>query len=106
MHEDRRGRGGGGGQKGQQTRVVNVNDNPGGDAGVDPSQVLSQPLPLVAAGVVVNIGGQIDHMGGTHVGAVVAVAGAPAAVAGHLCQQHAHLLSGHCKRQLDVQPKQ
>jgi len=46
--------------------VVDVNNDPGGDRAVDAGQILGQPLPLGTAGGVVNVGGQVDHMGGAH----------------------------------------
>ena len=54
-------RGGGGGAPG----VVDVDNDPRGDAAVDAGQIFGQPLPLGAAGGVVGVGGEVDHMGGT-----------------------------------------
>ena len=52
--------------KGGLPGVVDVNDDPRGDRAVDGGQVFGQPLPLGASGGVVNVGGQVDHMGGAH----------------------------------------
>lgn len=46
--------------------VVDVDNDPGGDRAVDGGQVFGQPLPLGASGGVVNVGGQVDHMGRAH----------------------------------------
>ena len=53
--------------------VVDVDNDPRSDAAVDARKVLSQPLPLSTPRGVVHIWGQVDHMAGPHLCAVVEV---------------------------------
>lgn len=53
--------------------VVDVDNDPRGDAAVDAGKVLSQPLPLGTSWCVVHIWGQVDHMAGAYLCAVVEV---------------------------------
>lgn len=71
-------------QTGDLPRVVDVHNDPWSDAAVDLHEIDCQPLPLRAAWGVVNIGGQVDDVGWTHISTVEEVLAGPTGVVWHL----------------------
>ena len=71
-------------QTGDLPRVVDVHNDPWSDAAVDLHEIDCQPLPLRAAWGVVNIGGQVDDVGWTHVSTVEEVLAGSTGIVWHL----------------------
>lgn len=63
---------------------MDVDDDPGCSTSVDACQVFSQPLPLSTPWGVVNVWGQVDHMGGANLRAVEEIRCRVARVGRHL----------------------